>query len=219
MQKDDIRMFIYDCIHCIYFCIKLLHSCCNRHSKKKKSYLSFGVRFRDFCSDVTTADLKSSTARTKLCCFLGAFFFCSMSASCSLRFAVASLPLSCACVQFLLRSASNTAAGSGYKCQFIRQYSSLGCSNWLACYAAKSHSEGLVKPLMSSVNTPIHDTWKSSLPWVHLHLIPKHIRILGSEKGEALAKIGTNKSQAAVNMMFTSAKNSDTVVKKSLPSL
>jgi hypothetical protein len=93
----------------------------------------------------------------------------------------------------------------------------------LACHAAikwgKSHSEGLVKPLMRSVHTPIHATWKSSLPWVHLQLIPRHIGILGSEKGEALAKIATNKPQPAVNMMLTSAKNSDTVAKKSLPSL
>lgn len=65
-----------------------------------------------------------------------------------------------------------------------------------------------------SVHTPIHATWKSSLPCVHLQLIPIHIRIFGSEKGEELAKIGTNKPQPAVNMMFTSAKNSDTVVKK-----
>lgn len=191
MQKDDIRM----CTHLIYFCIKLLHSCCNRHSKKK-SYLFFGFCFSDFCSDVTTTDLKSSTARTKFCCFLGAFFFCSMSANCSLSFAVATLPLSCACVQFLLHSASNTAAGSGYKCQFKRQYSFLDCSNWLAWHAAiklgNSHSEGLVKPLVSSAHTLIHATWISSLPLVHLQLIPRHIRILGSEKGEALAKIGTN---------------------------
>jgi hypothetical protein len=40
-----------------------------------------------------------------------------MSASCSLSFAVACLPLSCAWAQFLLRSASRTAAGSAYKCQ------------------------------------------------------------------------------------------------------
>jgi hypothetical protein len=69
------------------------------------------------------------------------------------------------------------------------------------------------------MNTLIHDTWKSSLPWEHPHLIPRHIRILGSEKGEALAKFATNKPQPAVNMMLTSAKNSDTVVNKSLPAI
>jgi hypothetical protein len=54
-----------------------------------------------------------------------------------------------------------------------------------------------------------------SLPWVHLQLIPRHIRIPGTEKGKALAKIGTNKPQPALNMMLTSAKNSGNVVKKS----
>jgi len=93
----------------------------------------------------------------------------------------------------------------------------------LACHTAiklgDSHSEGVVKPLLSSAHTLIHATWKSRLPWVHLHVIPRHIRILGSENGEALAKIGKNKPQPAVNMMLSSAKNSDTVVKKSLPAL
>jgi hypothetical protein len=64
------------------------------------------------------------------------------------------------------------------------------------------------------VHTLIHATWKSALSWIHLHLIPRHIRILGSENCEALAKIGKNMPQPAVNMMLSSAKNSDTVVKK-----
>jgi hypothetical protein len=51
---------------------------------------------------------------------------------------------------------------------------------------------------------------------VHLQLTASHIRTLCSEKADTLAKMGTNKPQPAVNTMLTSAKNSDTTVKKSL---
>jgi hypothetical protein len=134
------------CINVIYFVYMLynLYTCyifwkhliyfvsnCSRH--KQKSYLSFGVCCNDFRSDVTTTALKSSTDRTKFCRFLGVFFLCSMSASCSLSLAVACLPLSCAWAQFVLCSASRTAAGSGCKWTWVRHYSCLGCSTgWRA---------------------------------------------------------------------------------------
>jgi hypothetical protein len=53
---------------------------------------------------------------------------------------------------------------------------------------------------------------------VHLQLTPSHIRILCSEKADALAKVGTNKPQPTVNVMLTSVKNSDAIIKKSPPS-
>jgi hypothetical protein len=47
-------------------------------------------------------------------------------------------------------------------------------------------------------------------------LTPSHIRILGSEEADALAKMGTNKLQPEVNITLTSARNSiNTKVKKS----